>query len=130
MTPGSHHAKRGYRIMYLYCVQCECERTFSEIDTWRSPQIKIVRTVGGRARIRRSANPTPNIPRGARLIRAICMYCRTGAMYVSTAAALGRSRCGLDFLCACGLPWDHEEPHLPSASALVGPGAEALERST
>ena len=125
MTPGSHHhAKRGYRIMYLHCVQCECERAFSEIDTWRSPQIKIVRTVRGRARIRRSANPTPNIPKDTRLIRAICMSCRLGAMYVSTAAALERARCGLDFLCACGLPWDHTEPHLDNATYSLGEPTE------
>jgi hypothetical protein len=47
-----------------------------------------------------------------RKIRAVCMYCRRGAMYVVTEQCLHASHYSADDLCACGLPLDHEQPHL------------------
>lgn len=105
-------AHRGYRILQLYCYCCQRERPFSQVDTWRSPQVQVARIVSGQVKVYSSKCPTPNISDDVRKIRAVCMYCRRGAMYVVTEQRLHESHYRADDLCACGLSLDHDVPHL------------------
>lgn len=104
--------QRGYRVMRLYCYHCHQERPFSQVDTWQSAQVRVVRIVEGRAIISASKCPTPNIADDVRKIRAVCMHCLRGAMYVTTVERLEATKYSSELLCGCGLPLDHEEPHL------------------
>ena len=104
--------QRGHRILWLYCYRCHRERPFSQVDAWRSAQVRVVRIIQGRTVVLPSKCPTPNIPDDVRKIRAACMYCLHGAMYVTTVERLRATQYGADDLCGCGLPLDHEGPHL------------------
>lgn len=80
----------------------------------------IWRRVDGHAVGTYSENETPNLAPDARLARGSCMVCDKSAMYIITDALWAVNNYTLDFLCACGLPWDHESPHLRSLEALHG----------
>ena len=112
MKTSAVDVRRGYRILTLYCYGCGRDRPFSQVDTWRSPQIRIARVLKGKITVYESRCPTPNIAEDVRKVRAVCMYCHKGAMYVITADRLESSHYLADLLCGCGLPLGHDGPHL------------------
>lgn len=104
--------RRGYHLIWLWCYHCQQERPFNRIERWKSPQPRVVHHKEGKTITVMSTNITPGVAPDARLIRGYCMVCNESAMYVITDSLWEASAYTLDFLCACGLPWDHECKHL------------------
>lgn len=109
--------RRGYHVLWLWCYSCHGERPFWRFER-KSPQPRIVRRKEGNTLIVMSPNQTPGLAPDARLARGYCMVCEDSAMYIITDVLWSASAYTLDFLCSCGLPWDHACGHLIDVEKL------------
>lgn len=123
--PNVMQTRRGYHLLFLWCYTCHAERPFNRVEKWRDPQPRIWRNRAGKITKAASENVTPGLAPDARLIRGHCMVCDKSAMYIITDGLWEVSNFKLDFLCACGLPWDHTYPHLIDLEALHADAAVA-----
>lgn len=111
MKPA-YSMRRGYRILFLHCKRCRAEQPFFRINSWPSPQKKIVKKVGEKWVAQESPNPIPYVSEDARKINAACMVCGTTGQFVVSVKVLGKSQYAMSDLCSCGLPTSHVGNHL------------------
>ena len=104
--------RRGYRILYLHCDKCDLERPFYRVNSWSSPQKKVIHRVNQKFIAVPSPHPILNISLDDRLVHATCMICGTASLYVVSTGVLNQSRNSMNDLCSCGLPLMHVCDHL------------------